>query len=124
MVLPPMRESLRRSLSEATPVMSEASTSGTAMSLRPLRKTVPKGETQSAVNSPHPCDAASTPKRRPVTRPRMIRQCSLRCQGWSALSNELPRLGLDPRQELLVRRVELLHPLHLQLVRHLREVDP
>ena len=53
-VLPPIRDSLLRSDREAIPVMSEASTSGTATSSRSLRKIVPNGAIQSAVKPPHP----------------------------------------------------------------------
>ena len=49
MVRPPMRESFRKSASEATPVMSEPSTSGTAISNSNRRKIVPNGVIQSAV---------------------------------------------------------------------------
>ena len=61
MVLPPIRESFFRSLSEATPVTSEARISGTAISLSPLMKMVPKGAIQSRVKSVQPWAAATTP---------------------------------------------------------------
>ena len=61
MVLPPIRLTLRMSRSEATPMMSEANTSGTAISCRPLKNTVPNGEIQSSVNSDQPKAAATTP---------------------------------------------------------------
>ena len=60
-VLPPIRLTLRMSLSEATPMTSDAMTSGTAMSCSPLKKTSPNGEIQSSVNSPQPLAAATIP---------------------------------------------------------------
>ena len=60
-VLPPIRLTLRMSLSEATPMTREATTSGTAMSWSPLKKTSPNGEIQSLVNWPQPLAAAAMP---------------------------------------------------------------
>ena len=60
-VLPPMRDNFFRSLSEATPVMSEASTNGTAMRRSPFMNTVPNGVIQSLVNAPQPRAAARVP---------------------------------------------------------------
>ena len=53
-VLPPIRDSFLRSDNDATPVINEDSTSGTAISCSALMKIVPKGEIQSLVNCPHP----------------------------------------------------------------------
>ena len=61
MVRLPMRDSRRRSASDATPVISDPSTSGTAMRSSRRRNIVPKGVIQSAVNSDQPASAATTP---------------------------------------------------------------
>ena len=61
MVFPPIRLTLRMSLSEATPMTSEAMTSGTAINWSPLKNTSPNGEIQSSVNWPQPLAAATTP---------------------------------------------------------------
>src|SRR5690606_21846893 len=81
-----MRDSFRRSLSEATPVIRLASTSGTAMSLSALRKMAPNGATHASTNPPHPLAAATTPKATPRARPRMICQWSFVYQGRRGVS--------------------------------------
>ena len=69
MVFPPIRDSFLMSEREATPVIKEASTRGTAISLRRLMKIFPNGEIQFWVNSPHPNNADNTPKMSPKTSP-------------------------------------------------------
>ena len=61
MVLPPIRDSFCRSANEATPVMSDASTSGTAIRRSRRRKMVPNGVIQSPVNPLQPASAATMP---------------------------------------------------------------
>jgi len=78
--LPPIRPSFLKSASDATPVIRDARTSGTAINFRRLMKIVPKGAIQSEVNEPQPRTAATTPKATPRIRPIMICQWSFLCQ--------------------------------------------
>ena len=74
-VLPPMRDSFFTSDREATPMMSEPSTRGTAMTLSRFRKMSPKGVIQSSVNWLQPMAAESNPYNKPRIMPMMIFQC-------------------------------------------------
>ena len=76
MVLPPIRESFFRSDKEATPVINDESTSGTAISFNKLIKIFPNGAIQLLVKSPHPCDAEITPNMSPSVKPIIIFQCN------------------------------------------------
>ena len=76
MVFPPIRESFFKSESEATPVMREAKTRGTAINFNKLIKIVPKGATQCVVKSPHPNVALRIPYPNPRTSPIIIFQCN------------------------------------------------
>ena len=62
MVFPPIRLSFFKSDKDATPVINEAKTNGTAINFSKLIKTVPKGEIQSEVNEPHPLIAQTINK--------------------------------------------------------------
>ena len=75
-VLPPILDSFFKSDSEATPVINEDSTRGTAISFNRLINIFPNGDTQLVTKAPQPWVAAKTPNIRPRTRPIMIFQCN------------------------------------------------
>ena len=61
MVFPPIRLSFFKSDREATPVISDDSTSGTAINFNRLINIVPKGAIHAAVKGPQPLFAAMIP---------------------------------------------------------------
>ena len=75
-VLPPILDNYYKSESDATPVINDERTRGTAISLSRLINILPNGEIQFETKTPQPCVAASIPKRSPKTRPIIIFQCS------------------------------------------------
>ena len=75
-VFPPILESFFKSDKEATPVINEESTSGTAINFNKLINIFPNGAIQSLVNFPQPCDAAIIPNSKPSINPIIIFQCS------------------------------------------------
>ena len=72
MVFSPIRDRLRMSFKLTTPMMSDTSTSGTAISLSRRMKMVPHGVTQSCTK-PSQCRAmAKKPKPKPSPMPNKI----------------------------------------------------